>query len=60
MSDRDILYDRLNKNIRSLHGLNKDMAMVELAIHQKSMEALKENKIEELNNYLISAYITIY
>ena len=47
MSDRDILYDRLNKNIRSLHGLNKDMAMVELAIHQKSMEALKENKIDK-------------
>ena len=52
MSDRDILYDRLKKNIRSLHGLNNDMAMVELAIHQKSMEALKENKIEELSNYL--------
>ena len=52
MSDRDILYDKLNKNIRSLHGLNKDMAMVELAIYQKSMDALEEKKVEELNNYL--------
>ena len=52
MESKDLLYDGLVNNTKTLHELEKDIYMVELAIYKKSLDSLKEKKCDELDNYL--------
>ena len=42
------IYDKLNKGIKDIENVNNQIAMIELAIYQKSIVNLKEAKINEV------------
>lgn len=45
------IYEKLNKNIQDLEIIENEISMMELAIYQKTIEKLKENKINELKEF---------
>lgn len=50
MDKNQILQD-LNENIKNIDNLDNELAMINLAIYQKSVDSIKKEKIQNLKNY---------
>ena len=42
------IFEKLNENMQNLENVENEISMVELAIYQKSIEELKDKKINEI------------
>ena len=49
--DKNELFEKLNENLENLDNVDKEIGMIELAIYQKTIEQLKNNKINEIRNF---------
>ena len=45
------IYEKLNENMQNLETIDNEIAMVELAIYEKKIEKVKEQKREEIRNF---------
>ena len=50
--DKNQILKKLNDNLQELSNVENKIAMIQLALYQKSLEELRENKLNELNTYL--------
>lgn len=49
--DKNQIFQKLNENIKNLDNIEKEIAMVELAIYQKNIERLTEQKLNEMRDF---------
>ena len=50
--DKKEIYKKLNDNIQEMDAVEIEISMIELAIYEKSLQKLKEEKIKELEKFL--------
>ena len=48
---KEQLFQKINENIENLEIIENEMAMIELAIYQKSIEGMKEQKLQEIKEF---------
>ncbi len=49
--EKEQLFQKINENIENLEIINSEMTMMELAIYQKSIEKIKERKLQEIKQF---------
>lgn len=49
--DKNQIFQNLNENIKKLDNVEKEIAMLELAIYQKNIERLTEQKLKEMRDF---------
>ena len=45
------IFEKLNENLYNLDNIENEISMIELAIYQKSIEELKNKKINEIREF---------
>jgi len=45
------IFEKLNENLYNLDNVENEISMIELAIYQKSIEELKNKKINEIREF---------